>query len=93
MLSQVQEFSTNTGLVVDTRARFGFTAAPGTTDDARIRHLTLDLPPQYVARLFEAQDAGASEQQLHDIAAKGLGECISATEAAALTTLKSNSPT
>ena len=32
---------TSTGLVVDTRARFGFTAAPGTTDDARIRHLTL----------------------------------------------------
>ena len=66
--------ATSTGLVIDTRARFGFTAAPGTTDDARIRHLTLALPPQYAARLFDAQDAGAGERQLRDIAAEGLGE-------------------
>lgn len=65
--------ATSTGLVVDTRARFGFTAAPGTTDDARIRHLTIALPPHYVARLFDAQDAGASERQLREIAAEGLG--------------------
>ncbi|GGU46096.1 hypothetical protein GCM10010244_84880 [Streptomyces coeruleorubidus] len=32
------------------------------------------LPPQYAARLFDAQEAGASEQQLRDIAAEGLGE-------------------
>ncbi len=36
---------TSTGLMIDTRARFGFTAAPGTTDDSRLRHLTLALPP------------------------------------------------
>ncbi|GAA2931046.1 hypothetical protein GCM10011428_55630 [Streptomyces violaceus] len=89
-----QQAATSTGLVIDTRARFGFTAAPGTTDDARLRHLTIALPPQYAARLFDAQDAGASEQQLRDIAAEGLGEkCISATEAAALTAWKWNSPT
>ncbi|WP_217240859.1 helix-turn-helix domain-containing protein [Streptomyces sp. AC555_RSS877] len=69
-----KQAATSTGLVVDTRARFGFTAAPGTTDDARIRHLTIALPPQYAARLFDAQDAGASERQLRDIAAEGLGE-------------------
>jgi hypothetical protein len=63
-----------TGIVIDTRARFGFTAAPGTTDDARLRHLTIALPPQYAARLFDAQEAGASEQQLRNIAAEGLGE-------------------
>ncbi|WP_406729201.1 hypothetical protein [Streptomyces sp. GD-15H] len=40
-------------------ARFGFTAAPGTTDDARLRPLTLALPPQHAARLFDAQAAGA----------------------------------
>lgn len=40
-----KQAATSTGLVVDTRARLGFTAAPGTTDDARIRHLTLALPP------------------------------------------------
>ncbi|MFF8366909.1 telomere-protecting terminal protein Tpg [Rhodococcus erythropolis] len=69
-----RQAATTTGLVIDTRARFGFTAAPGTTDDARIRHLTLALPPQYAARLFDAQDAGASEQQLRALAGEALGE-------------------
>ena len=64
--------ATTTGLVIDTRARFGYTAAPGTTDDARLRHLTIALPPQYAGRLFDAQDTGASEQQLRDIAAEAL---------------------
>ncbi len=66
--------ATSTGVVIDVRARFGFTAAPGTTDDARLRHLTLALPPQHAARLFEAQDAGASEQQLRELAGQALGE-------------------
>ncbi|MFD7919968.1 telomere-protecting terminal protein Tpg [Streptomyces sp. NPDC059740] len=69
-----QTAATTTGLMIDTRARFGFTAAPGTTDDARLRHLTLALPPQHAARLFEAQEAGAGEQRLRQIAAEALGE-------------------
>ncbi|MET7718899.1 XRE family transcriptional regulator [Streptomyces sp. NPDC005407] len=66
--------ATTGGIVIDTRARFGYTAAPGTTDDARLRHLTQALPPQYAARLFEAREQGATEQQLLDIAAEGLQE-------------------
>ncbi|MDI1455382.1 helix-turn-helix transcriptional regulator [Streptomyces sp. ATE26] len=69
-----RQAATSTGIIVDTRARFGFTAAPGSTDDARIRHLTLALPPAFAARLFDAQQAGASEQQLREITAEGLGE-------------------
>ncbi|MGA4902563.1 telomere-protecting terminal protein Tpg [Streptomyces griseoincarnatus] len=69
-----RQAATSTGVVVDVRARFGFTAAPGTTDDARIRHITLALPPQHAARLFNAQDAGASEQQLRELAGQALGE-------------------
>ncbi|MEV7077799.1 helix-turn-helix transcriptional regulator [Streptomyces sp. NPDC093516] len=69
-----KQAATSTGVVVDVRARFGFTAAPGTTDDARLRHITLALPPSHAARLFNAQDAGASEQQLRDLAAEALGE-------------------
>ncbi|GAA1191767.1 hypothetical protein GCM10009654_56460 [Streptomyces hebeiensis] len=65
---------TTAGIVVDTRARFGYTAAPGSTDDARLRHLTVALPPQHAARLFEARDAGGTERQLRDIAAEALGE-------------------
>ncbi|WP_327425327.1 XRE family transcriptional regulator [Streptomyces sp. NBC_01707] len=62
------------GIVIDTRARFGYTAAPGSTDDARLRHLTVALPPTYAARLFEAREQGASDQQLQQIAAEGLQE-------------------
>jgi hypothetical protein len=69
-----QQAATTDGIMIDTRARFGYTAAPGTTDDARLRHLTQALPPQYAARLFEAQDQGATEQQLRNIAAEGLQE-------------------
>ncbi|AXE90882.1 MULTISPECIES: XRE family transcriptional regulator [unclassified Streptomyces] len=66
--------ATTAGIVIDTRARFGYTAAPGTTDDARLRHLTVALPPEYAARLFDTQEAGGTEQQLRDIAAEGLQE-------------------
>lgn len=66
--------ATTGGIMIDTRARFGFTAAPGTTDDARLRHLTLALPPRHAARFFEAQEAGATEDQLRQIAAEALGE-------------------
>lgn len=33
-----------TGLIIETRARFGFSAAPGTTDDGRMRRITQHLP-------------------------------------------------
>ncbi|MEV5546460.1 XRE family transcriptional regulator [Streptomyces sp. NPDC052309] len=64
--------ATTGGIVIDTRARMGYTAPIGSTDDARIRHLTVALPPQYAARLFDAQQAGASDQQLQQIAAEEL---------------------
>ncbi|MGW7823510.1 telomere-protecting terminal protein Tpg [Streptomyces puniciscabiei] len=69
-----QKAVTTDGLVLATRGRFGFTAAPGTTDDARIRDITQALPPRWAERLFEARDAGATEDQLLRIAAEGLGE-------------------
>ncbi|TVL90319.1 telomere-protecting terminal protein Tpg [Streptomyces sp. SAJ15] len=69
-----QVAATTGGIMIDTRARFGFTAAPGSTDDARLRHLTLALPPRHAARLFDAQEAGATERHLQQIAAEALGE-------------------
>ncbi|MDX3383396.1 MULTISPECIES: telomere-protecting terminal protein Tpg [Streptomyces] len=62
------------GVIVSTRARFGFTAAPGTTDDARTRDITQALPPHWAQRLFTARDAGADEHQLRAIAADALAE-------------------
>ncbi|MFF7852591.1 telomere-protecting terminal protein Tpg [Streptomyces sp. NPDC007910] len=53
---------------------FGFTVSPGTTDDARMRHLTLALPPHHTARLLDAQDAGATDRELQRATADALGE-------------------
>ncbi|WP_369174897.1 XRE family transcriptional regulator [Streptomyces sp. R28] len=64
--------ATTGGIVIDTRARIGYTAPIGTTDDGRLRHLTVALPPQYAARLFDAQQQGATDQQLQQIAAEAL---------------------
>ncbi len=36
--------------------------------------MTLALPPEHAARLFDAQAAGATEQQLRAITAEALGE-------------------
>ncbi|WP_055490810.1 hypothetical protein [Streptomyces sp. TP-A0356] len=69
-----QRAATATGVFVSTRAQFGFTAAPGTTDDPRVRYISQALPPEYAARLFEAHDTGVPEQQLQQILAEGLGE-------------------
>jgi transcriptional regulator with XRE-family HTH domain len=66
--------ATSDGLVIETRARFGFTAAPGSTDDGRMRRITQHLPPAYAARLFAAQTSGATEDQLRAIAAEGIQE-------------------
>lgn len=61
------------GIVVETRARFGFTAASGSTDDPRMRRITEQLPPTTAAQLLAAHQQGAGEQQLAQILAQGLG--------------------
>jgi hypothetical protein len=67
-----KQAATTGGIIIDTRARFGFTAAPGTTDDPRLRPITQGLPPVYAARLFDAHAARATEEQLQRIVAEGL---------------------
>ncbi|MEU9519640.1 XRE family transcriptional regulator [Streptomyces sp. NPDC048224] len=69
-----QKAASTDGIVIDTRARIGYTAPIGTTDEDRLRHLTVALPPQYAARLFDAQDRGADDRQLQQIAAEALKE-------------------
>ncbi|WP_410540578.1 telomere-protecting terminal protein Tpg [Streptomyces sp. KL2] len=66
--------ATTGGIVVESRARFGFTAPPGTSDDGRMRRITQHLPPVYAARLFDAQAAGATDTQLQAVVAEGLQE-------------------
>lgn len=66
-----RQASTTGGITVETRARFGYTAPVGTTDDGRFRRLTVHLPPEYARRLFEARNVGASDQQMRGIIAEG----------------------
>ncbi|MFB8120185.1 XRE family transcriptional regulator [Streptomyces sp. NPDC055962] len=65
---------TTGGIVIDTRARLGYVAPIGSTDEDRIRHLTVALPPQHAARLFEAQAQGAGDDRLREITAEALRE-------------------
>ncbi|MHA6765343.1 telomere-protecting terminal protein Tpg [Streptacidiphilus sp. PAMC 29251] len=62
------------GITVETRAQFGYNAAVGSTDDSRERRITENLPAAYAARLFEARQAGGSEEDLQAIIAEGLQE-------------------
>ncbi|MFH9893072.1 telomere-protecting terminal protein Tpg [Streptomyces luteogriseus] len=69
-----KQAATTTGITVETRARFGYTAPVGTSDDGRFRRLTVHLPPTYAQRLFNARDAGAGDQQMRQIIAEGFKE-------------------
>ncbi|MFF8830908.1 telomere-protecting terminal protein Tpg [Streptomyces sp. NPDC015131] len=69
-----EQAAATTGITVETRARFGYTAPVGSTDDGRVRRLTVHLPPAYADRLFEAQREGADDRLLRGIVAEGLQE-------------------
>ncbi|QNP67956.1 telomere-protecting terminal protein Tpg [Streptomyces genisteinicus] len=69
-----RQAAATTGIIVETRARFGFTAAAGSTDDARMRWITQALPPPHAGRLLDAHAAGASDRQLRQVLADGLRE-------------------
>ena len=67
--------ATTGGIVIDVHARLGYTAASiGTTDNARVRQITVALPPHHAARLFDAQQQGAGEGRLREITAEALKE-------------------
>jgi transcriptional regulator with XRE-family HTH domain len=61
------------GFVFHTRARFGFAAPAGSSDDPRVRWITQYLPGEVARELFAARDAGAGEQQQLVILARALG--------------------
>ncbi|WP_405550564.1 telomere-protecting terminal protein Tpg [Streptomyces sp. NBC_01171] len=50
-----------TGMTVEFRATFGYTAPIGSTNEARERLLTLHLPPAWAGRLLDAQYGRSSE--------------------------------
>jgi transcriptional regulator with XRE-family HTH domain len=62
------------GITVETRARFGFTSPVGTTDDPRLRRISVDLGPAASQELADAYARGATDQELREIVARGMGE-------------------
>ncbi|GAA2623819.1 telomere-protecting terminal protein Tpg [Streptomyces vastus] len=62
-----------TGITVEARARFGYTAPIGTTDDGRLRRITVHLPAEYAQRLFDAQQ-GIGAQSPNEVIAEGIQE-------------------
>ncbi|MFE1256166.1 telomere-protecting terminal protein Tpg [Streptomyces fungicidicus] len=61
------------GFVFHTRARFGFAAPAGSSDDPRVRWIIQYLPGEVARELFAARNAGAGEQQQLVILARALG--------------------
>lgn len=55
------------------RARFGYTAPVGTTDDGRLRRITVHLPAEYARRLFDAQQS-IGAQSPNEVIAEGIQE-------------------
>lgn len=59
-------------LRVETRARFGFVAPSGTTDDARMRMVTATMPDDVTDQLMDAY-AGGDEDAMRELVAEGIG--------------------
>ena len=62
-------------MMVSFRAWLGFTAAAGSSDDPRLRFLTLSLQAPYIERLFTARHRNAPEDELRRILSDALGAC------------------
>ncbi|MFE6744158.1 telomere-protecting terminal protein Tpg [Streptomyces sp. NPDC057686] len=62
------------GVVIETRARFGFTSAAGSSDDGRLRRITQHITPENSSAAFAAYRAGATEEELQAIVGGALGE-------------------
>jgi hypothetical protein len=69
-----RQAATSTGIFVSTRARFGYTAAIGSSDDPRQRWITQALPPAYARRPFDVHAAGGTDHELQSVIAEGLQE-------------------
>jgi hypothetical protein len=79
--------------VIDVHARFSYTAAPGSTDDARTRHLTLALPPRTPHASSRPRRPASPRTSCARPRPRPWARSTSATTAAAPTASRWNSPT
>ncbi|MCX5589619.1 telomere-protecting terminal protein Tpg [Streptomyces erythrochromogenes] len=63
----------NAQVIVRFRARFGFSAARGSSNDSRLRFLAPQLLPQHAADLFAARHRDAGEAELRRILGDAIG--------------------
>ncbi|MGW2599548.1 telomere-protecting terminal protein Tpg [Streptomyces klenkii] len=71
--AQARKEAEKRGLYVDTRAQFGFEAAGGSTDDARYRLMSEDIPSHLIGDIVEAL-AAEDEDRLQELIGEGLAE-------------------
>lgn len=68
-----QRAITSSGLVIKFRATLGFTAN-GSSDDTRIRDLSIAVSPSHAARILAAQEEGATDTDLHEAVAEAIAD-------------------
>ncbi|ESQ01799.1 putative terminal protein (plasmid) [Streptomyces sp. PVA_94-07] len=68
-----QRATTSGGLVIKFRATLGFTAN-GSSDDARVRDLSIAVSPSHAALILATQEDGATDTDLHKAVAEAIAE-------------------
>ncbi|MER5217194.1 hypothetical protein ABT063_43355 [Streptomyces sp. NPDC002838] len=65
--------ATFSGMMVEVAAYFGFTCS-GSSDDGCERFISTPIPPTYASQIFQMQEAGATEEDLHPVFAEAITE-------------------
>ncbi|MFI8504556.1 telomere-protecting terminal protein Tpg [Streptomyces sp. NPDC085524] len=68
-----QRAASSAGLVISCRAYFGF-GPDGTSDAGRVRDLSVAVAPFHAAAILAAQDAGATDSDLHKLVAEAIAD-------------------
>lgn len=68
-----EQAASSGGLLITARARFGFRAALGSTDDPRMRLIRQTVSPDHAGRILAARERGATEAELQELVAQALG--------------------
>lgn len=68
-----QRATTSGGLVISFRATLGFTAN-GSSDDARVRDLSVAVSPSHAALILAAREEDATDADLHEAVAEAIAD-------------------
>lgn len=68
-----QRAGTSGGFVISCRAYFGF-GPDGTSDEGRVRDLTVAVSPSHARSILAAQESGATDEDLHALVAEAIAD-------------------